>query len=113
MSGYICQLLINQEDYLFSRHLNRMVDQLVPQADRDFGLVRLSTKTSHAGEWIDTLQTPSLMFGDRLLVLEDIDKIKKSDQDNFAAFLKEHDLQAHLIVTGSKIDNTEFLQSVQ
>jgi len=63
-----CYLLYGEEEYLIHETLNRMLDLLVPQSDRDFGLFYLDGENTDIDNLIENILTPS-MLGDRKVIV--------------------------------------------
>lgn len=63
-----CYLLYGEEEYLINEALNKMLDIMMPAADRDFGLFYVDGENMDIGSLIDDLLTPSL-FGDKKIIV--------------------------------------------
>jgi DNA polymerase-3 subunit delta len=63
-----CYLLYGEEEYLINEALNKLLDILVPQNDRDFSLFSLEGENTDMDSLIDNLITPSLL-GDRKVIV--------------------------------------------
>lgn len=62
-----CYLLYGEEEYLITEALNKIIDIIVPQNNRDFNLFYLEGENTDMGSLIDNLLTPSLL-GDRKVI---------------------------------------------
>jgi DNA polymerase-3 subunit delta len=103
-----CYLLYGEEEYLVNEALNKILDIIVPEGDRDFSLFYLEGENTDIDSLIDNVLTPSLL-GDRKVIVvknttiftsrEDmaklIDKIRANIDENptkaakyFLTFLK-------------------------
>ena len=63
-----CYLLYGEEEYLINEALQAILDLIVPQADRDFGLFFLDGETADIDNLSDLILTPSLL-GERKVVV--------------------------------------------
>ena len=66
-----CYLLYGDEEYLINDHLNKILDILVPEADRDFSLFYLEGENTDMDSLIDNLLTPSLLGDRKIIVVKD------------------------------------------
>ncbi|MFO7569901.1 MAG: DNA polymerase III subunit delta [Smithellaceae bacterium] len=65
-----CYLLYGEEDYLIAAALRQMVDELVPESDRDFGLFFLDGDHADFDLLKDHLLAPSLLGGRKVVVVK-------------------------------------------
>jgi DNA polymerase-3 subunit delta len=88
-----CYLLYGEEEYLVSENLNKMLDLLVPQGDRDFGLFYLDGENTDMDNLIENILTPSLLGGKKVIVVknttiftsrEDLSKLVQKIRGNMA-----------------------------
>jgi DNA polymerase III subunit delta len=63
-----CYLLYGEEEYLINEALNKILDFLVPESDRDFSLFDLDGENTDMDSLIGHLLTPSLL-GDRKVIV--------------------------------------------
>ena len=63
-----CYLLYGEEEYLINENLNKFLDILVPESDRDFSLFYLDGENTDMDSLIEHLLTPSLL-GDRKVIV--------------------------------------------
>ena len=63
-----CYLLYGEEEYLINEALQKILDLILPQADRDFGLFFLDGENTDMDSLIEHLLTPSLL-GDRKVIV--------------------------------------------
>jgi len=66
-----CYLLYGDEEYLISETLGKMLDILVPPADRDFSLFVMDGETAELENLLEDLLTPSLLGGRKVMVVKD------------------------------------------
>src|SRR4030043_651384 len=64
-----CYLLYGEEEYLISETLQQMLDTMIPEADRDFGLFLLDGDNTDFDSLMDNLLTPSLLGGRKVIVV--------------------------------------------
>ena len=64
-----CYLLYGEEEYLISGTLQQMLDTMIPEADRDFGLFLLDGDNTDFDSLMDNLLTPSLLGGRKVIVV--------------------------------------------
>lgn len=103
-----CYLLYGEEEYLINETLNKILDVIVPVADRDFGLFYLDGENTDIDILIKYLLTPSLLGSRKVVVVKNttvfhsrenladlIQKIRDNIDENparaakyFLAFLK-------------------------
>ncbi len=103
-----CYLLYGEEEYLVSENLNKILDLLVPQNDRDFSLFYQDGENTDMDNLIENILTPSLLGGKKVIVVknttiftsrEDLSKLAQKIRGNitenpakaakyFLAFLK-------------------------
>jgi DNA polymerase III subunit delta len=103
-----CYLLYGEEEYLIRENLNKIIDLLVPQSDRDFGLFYLDGENTDMDNLVENILTPSLLGGKKVIVVknttlftsrEDLSKLVQKIRGNiienpakaakyFLAFLK-------------------------
>jgi DNA polymerase III subunit delta len=65
-----CYLLYGEEEYLINETLNKILDVIVPAADRDFGLFYLDGETTDIDILIKYLLTPSLSGSRKVVVVK-------------------------------------------
>ena len=63
-----CYLLYGEEEYLINETLNKILDIIVPEGDRDFSLFDLDGENTGMDSLIEHLLTPSLL-GDRKVIV--------------------------------------------
>src|SRR5664280_818614 len=63
-----CYLLYGEEEYLINKNLNKLLDIIVPEGDRDFSLFYLDGENTDMDSLIEHLLTPSLL-GDRKVIV--------------------------------------------
>jgi len=63
-----CYLLYGEEEYLVNEALRNIIDIIVPESDRDFGLFYLEGETTDLESLMDDVMTPSLL-GDRKVIV--------------------------------------------
>ncbi|HDQ03384.1 MAG TPA: DNA polymerase III subunit delta [Deltaproteobacteria bacterium] len=63
-----CYLLYGDEEYLINENLDRIIEALVPQPDRDFSLFHLEGEETDIETLINALQEPSLLGGRKVIV---------------------------------------------
>ncbi len=103
-----CYLLYGEEEYQISAALDKILDIILPAADRDFGLFYLSGENTDTDSLVNYLLTPSLLGGRKVVVAKNtaifqsrenladlIDKIRSNIDENpdkaaksFLTFLK-------------------------
>jgi len=103
-----CYLLYGEEEYLIKEALGKILDMIIPEADRDFGLFYLEGENTDMDSLIDNVLTPSLFGNRKVIVVRDtniftskedlvklIDKIRTNIDENqikaaryFLTFLK-------------------------
>jgi DNA polymerase-3 subunit delta len=90
-----CYLLYGEEEYLVSETLNKILDTIIPEGDRDFGLFYLDGENIDIESLTDNLLTPSLLGNKKVIVIKDttiftsrenlaklIEKIRSTMDDN-------------------------------
>jgi DNA polymerase-3 subunit delta len=103
-----CYLLYGEEEYLITEALQKILDLILPQADRDFGLFFLDGENADIDNLSDLILSPSLLGGRKVVVVQNttifhsrenladlIDKIRENIDDQpakaakyFLTFLK-------------------------
>jgi DNA polymerase-3 subunit delta len=103
-----CYLLYGEEEYQISAALDKILDIILPAADRDFGLFYLDGENIDLDSLVNHLLTPSLLGGRKVVVVKNttvfqssensadlIDKIRGNIEENpdkaakyFLTFLK-------------------------
>ncbi|MBN1470300.1 MAG: DNA polymerase III subunit delta [Syntrophaceae bacterium] len=103
-----CYLLYGEEEYLVNEAVNKILDMIVPEKDRDFGLFYLEGENVDLEILIDHILTPSLLGDKKVIVVKNaaffiskeelvklISKIRNAINDNpakatkyFLTFLK-------------------------
>jgi DNA polymerase III subunit delta len=63
-----CYLLYGEEEYLINETLNKILDIIVPEGDRDFSLFYLDGENTDVANLIEHILTPSLL-GDRKVIV--------------------------------------------
>jgi DNA polymerase III subunit delta len=63
-----CYLLYGEEEYLINDALKKILDIIIPEADRDFSLFYLEGENTDIDSLIDNILTPSLL-GDRKVIV--------------------------------------------
>jgi DNA polymerase-3 subunit delta len=66
-----CYLLYGEEEYLITEALRKILDLILPQADRDFGLFFLEGENADIDNLSDLILTPSLLGGRKVVVVRD------------------------------------------
>jgi DNA polymerase-3 subunit delta len=64
-----CYLLYGEEEYLIADALQKILDIIIPQADRDFGLFFLDGENADIDNLSDLILTPSLLSGRKVVVV--------------------------------------------
>jgi DNA polymerase-3 subunit delta len=64
-----CYLLYGEEEYLIKEALQKILDIIMPQADRDFGLFFLDGENADIDNLSDLILTPSLLSGRKVVVM--------------------------------------------
>ncbi len=64
-----CYLLYGEEEYLITEALQKILDLIMPQADRDFGLFFLDGENADIDNLGDLILTPSLLGGRKVFVV--------------------------------------------
>lgn len=98
------QLLVNSEDYLFQKHLKRLLADLVLPEDRDFNFERLSVKGLAADQMLDRFRTPPMMGASRTVVLDQFELCKKDVLERLEPYFKNPEPTTNVILIASKID---------
>lgn len=96
-----CYLLYGEEEYLVNEALNKILDIMVPEKDRDFSLFYLEGENTDMDSLMDNILTPSLLGDKKVVVVKDttiftsredlpklIDKIRGALNDNAAKATK-------------------------
>jgi DNA polymerase-3 subunit delta len=65
-----CYLLYGEEEYLINEALNKILDILVPESDRDFSLFYLDGENTDMDSLIEHILTPSLLGNRKVIVVK-------------------------------------------
>ena len=65
-----CYLLYGEEEYIINETLQKILDLIMPQADRDFGLFFLDGENADIDNITDLILTPSLLGGRKVVVVQ-------------------------------------------
>jgi DNA polymerase-3 subunit delta len=65
-----CYLLYGEEEYLISEYLNRIIEAIVPEADRDFSLFIFDGENTDADTLMKIIETPSLLGGRKVIIVK-------------------------------------------
>jgi len=65
-----CYLLYGEEEYLINETLQKILDLIIPPADRDFGLFFLDGENADIDNINDLILTPSLLGGRKVVVVQ-------------------------------------------
>jgi len=65
-----CYLLYGEEEYLIHEALNKILDILVPESDRDFSLFYLDGENTDMDNLIEHILTPSLLGSRKVIVVK-------------------------------------------
>jgi len=65
-----CYLLYGEEEYLINEALQKILDLIMPQADRDFGLFILDGENADIDNINNLILTPSLLGGRKVVVVQ-------------------------------------------
>lgn len=65
-----CYLLYGEEEYLINESLHKILDIIVPAADRDFSLFYLDGESTDLDRLIQNIMTPSLLGGKNVIVVK-------------------------------------------
>lgn len=74
-----CCLLYGEEEYLIQESLRQILDVLVPEADRDFGLFVLDGDDTDFDQLKDHLLAPSLLGGAKVVVVKNTTLFQSRD----------------------------------
>ncbi|MCX5850587.1 MAG: DNA polymerase III subunit delta [Deltaproteobacteria bacterium] len=66
-----CYLLYGDEDYLISDGLNQIISSLLPEGHNDLNLMRIDGDSEDIGMTVETILTPSLLGGRKVVVVHD------------------------------------------
>jgi DNA polymerase-3 subunit delta len=66
-----CYLLYGEEEYLVNEALNKIIDIIVPQSDRDFSLFYLDGENTDIDSLMENMLTPSLLGDKKVIVVKD------------------------------------------
>jgi DNA polymerase-3 subunit delta len=66
-----CYLLYGEEEYLISENLNKILDIIMPECDRDFGLFYLDGENTDIDSLMGNIMTPSLLGNKKVFVVKD------------------------------------------
>lgn len=64
-----CYLLHGEEEYIINDTLQQILDLIIPQTDRDFGLFYLDDENTDVDSLIEYILTPSLLGGRKVVVV--------------------------------------------
>ncbi|MCK7480318.1 MAG: hypothetical protein M0C28_25950 [Candidatus Moduliflexus flocculans] len=64
-----CYLLYGEEEYLIHETLQQILDLIIPETDRDFGLFYLDGENTDVDSLIEHILTPSLLGGRKAVVV--------------------------------------------
>lgn len=117
------QLLINGEDFLLQRHLEKTLATLVDPAMRDFNFDRVVAKDISPAKLLDLIQTLPMMAQSRTVVVDGFDcyfkKVEKDEDavgdaaESFIAYFKAPNPQTHLILLVEKLaKNTRVYKAI-
>lgn len=98
------QLLVKGDEFLFERHLKRVLVKLVDPATRDFNFDRVSLREMKVVALVDLLRTLPMMASSRTVVASDADKIPTEGVSTLLAYLANPSPDAHLILIADKFD---------
>ncbi len=65
-----CYLLYGEEEYLIAENVGRIIDKLVPEADRDFSLFSLDGEDADTEDLLKLIDTPSLLGNRKVVVVK-------------------------------------------
>ena len=65
-----CYLLYGEEEYLINETLNKILDIIVPESDRDFSLFYLDGENTDIDNLIEYILTPSLLGNRKVIVVK-------------------------------------------
>ncbi len=74
-----CYLLYGEEDYLLADTLNRILDVILPESDRDFGLFFVEGENADFDLLKDHLLAPSLLGGRKVVVVKNTTIFQSKD----------------------------------
>jgi len=80
-----CYLLYGEEEYLINEALQKILDLIMPQADRDFGLFFLDGENADIDNINNLILTPSLLGGRKVFVVQNTTIFHS--RDNFAKLI--------------------------
>ena len=64
-----CYLLYGEEEYLINDTLQQILDLIIPETDRDFGLFYLDGENTDVDTMIEHILTPSLLGSRKVVVV--------------------------------------------
>lgn len=119
MKSPVIQLIVNNEDFLTRRHLDKIIQRLVDPETRDFNFDHLSARDISVDQFIAILKTLPMMSPSRLVVIKDFDVyLKSSDKtktntktEALINYFKDPNPQTHVIMVAEKADKrTSFIK---
>ncbi|MBF0106220.1 MAG: DNA polymerase III subunit delta [Deltaproteobacteria bacterium] len=121
MNGPVIQLIVNNEDFLTSRHLDKTLRRIVDPATKDFNYDSFSARETGVDKLIVAMQTLPMMAENRVVVVRDVDAYLTSEEagkkaaatEALTSYFKDPNPQTHVIMVANKIDKrTSFYKVV-
>lgn len=97
-------LLLGEEDWLIDRALGELLDQLIPEAERDLNLDNVRAEELDLTDLITRLDTLPFFGQRRVVVVKNADAWKAADQERLAGYLEQGPPPSALILVASALD---------
>lgn len=106
-------LLVGEEQFLVREALERLINTIVPLAERSFNLEVLDAGESKASKLKDAMGTLPFLGGRRLAVIRNFENFKDSgDGADFEKFFEKPDPSIVIAITASSLDRKKKLHAL-
>lgn len=98
------ELLVKLDDFLCDRYLSQQIQKYVDPSFADFNLDKLDAVSDSISQIIDSVDSLPMMGGDRVVVIENLQKLSKSDLEQLTHSLKKPQSVTHIFLVTDKVD---------
>lgn len=106
------QLVINEEDFLTSRHVKKILKEWVDPAIKDFNFEHCSLREHALAKILTSLKTPPMMADTRTVVVDDLEILKKEDEEQLVRYFENPNPGTRLLLLTRKIDKRTALYKI-
>ncbi len=93
------------EEYLKKKVLDRLINRLIPEEQREFDLVFYYGDDCEITQVLDSISTEPFFATDKVIIVRKFDAMKTANQQKMVDFLSNNEIFNYVIFTSHNIDN--------